>query len=70
MGEALVTMDAKIAELLTELQREKAEKEDWRRKYREEKALSMEYKNERDTCKSQLGATEGRLNAVERRYEV
>lgn len=63
-------MDAKITELLTELQAEKAGKEDWKRKYREETSLSKEYKNERDALQSQLTASESRLNAVQRRYDA
>jgi len=43
---------------------EKTEKEDWQRKYEDEKALTEEYMNERITLEEQLSTTRTQLAAV------
>lgn len=49
MGQILIKMDEKMNEMLDELQKERAEKEDWQRMFEDENALALEYKLERNT---------------------
>jgi hypothetical protein len=57
-------MDEKMNEMLDELQKERAEKEDYQRMYEDETVLALEYKLERNTLQILLDESETKLAAV------
>lgn len=70
MGQILIKMDEAMNEMLADLQKERTEKEDWQRKYEDENALALEYKNERNTLQILLDESTTKLAAVEIKYDT